>query len=185
MHSFCSATEGLTIPDGERPNIVLFLADDQSYFDHSIYGNHSVPTPVTEAFSKEALVFDRAYTGQAICAPSRSILYTGLYPIRNGCFINHTSVRPGVQTIAHYLKALDYDVILAGKSHVKPRDQFPWTEYMQSVREPGMPRPAIPLEEMSRYIAQNKKNPLCMIVASGIRMGLIFERHLSLPKIYN
>ena len=171
LDSFCSPTEGLIIPDEEYPNIVLFLADDQSYFDHAIYGNHSVPTPVTEAFSKEALVFDRAYTGQAICAPSRSILYSGLYPIRNGCFINHTSVRPGVQTIAHYLKALDYDVILAGKSHVNPRDQFPWTEHMRPVREPGMPRPAIPLEEMNRYIAQNKGNPFCMIVASEYPHG--------------
>ena len=171
LSSFCSAKEDVTISNFERPNIVFFLADDQSYFDHAIYGNHAVPTPVTEAFSNEALVFDRAYTGQAICAPSRSILYSGLYPIRNGCFINHTSVRPGVKTIAHYLKALDYDVILAGKSHVNPRDQFPWTEHMQSVREPGMPRPAIPLEEISRYISQNKGNPFCMIVASEYPHG--------------
>ena len=171
LHSLCSATENMPIIKGGRPNIVIFLADDQSYFDHAINGNQAVPTPVTEAFSKEALVFDRAYTGQAICAPSRSILYSGLYPIRNGCFINHTSVRPGVQTIAHYLKTLDYDVILAGKSHVNPRDQFPWTEHMEPVRQSGMPRPAIPLEEMDRYIAQNKGKPFCMIVASEYPHG--------------
>ena len=76
LHSLCSATENMPIIKGGRPNIVLFLADDQSYFDHAINGNQAVPTPVTEAFSKEALVFDRAYTGQAVCAPSRSMLTT-------------------------------------------------------------------------------------------------------------
>ena len=162
----CSRTEGESIIKGERPNIVLFLADDQSYFDHAIHGNQAVPTPVTEAFSKEALVFERAYTGQAICAPSRSILYSGLYPIRNGCFINHTSVRPGVQTIAHYLKALDYEVISAGKSHVNPREQFPWTEHILPERQAGLPRPVIPRESMDRYITQNKGKPFCTIVAS-------------------
>jgi uncharacterized sulfatase len=108
---------------GSRPNILFFLADDQSRFDHSAYGNPKVPTPETGKFAEEALVFDRAYTGQAICAPSRSMLYSGLYPIRNGCFLNHTSIRPGVKTLAEYLKVLDYTVILAGKSHVKPAEQ--------------------------------------------------------------
>ena len=76
-------------------------------------------------------MFDCAFTGQAICAPSRSMLYTGLYPVRNGCFINHTEIRSGVKTLPVYLKALGYDVILAGKSHVNPMDQFPWTEWFR------------------------------------------------------
>jgi uncharacterized sulfatase len=65
---------------GSRPNIIFFLADDQSRSDHRIYGNLKAPTPITEAFSRQALVFNKAYTGQAICAPSRSMLLTGLYP---------------------------------------------------------------------------------------------------------
>ena len=171
LHLPCMAGEHASSIKGTRPNIVFFLADDQSRFDHAIHGNTAVPTPVTEAFSKQALVFDRAFTGQAICAPSRSILYSGLYPIRNGCFINHTSVRPGVQTIAHYLKALDYDVILAGKSHVNPSEQFPWTQHMQPVRQPDLPRLVIPIEAMDRYMAQNEGNPFCMIVASEYPHG--------------
>ncbi len=156
---------------GSRPNIVFFLADDQSRFDHAIHGNTAVPTAVTQAFSEQALVFDRTFTGQAICAPSRSILYSGLYPIRNGCFINHTSIRPGVQTIAHYLKALDYDVILAGKSHVNPAEQFPWTQHMLPVRQPDLPRPVIPIEAMDHYLARNMRKPFCMIVASEYPHG--------------
>lgn len=38
-----------------RPNIIFFLADDQSRFDHSAYGNENAPTPTTGAFAKEEL----------------------------------------------------------------------------------------------------------------------------------
>ena len=121
--------------DGKRPNIIMFLADDQSITDHMTYGNEKVPTPVTQAFSKESLVFDNAFTGQAICAPSRSMLLTGLYPLRNGCYINHTAIRPGVETLPFYLKKLGYDVLLVGKSHIKPADQFPWTQWIPPVKK--------------------------------------------------
>ena len=52
-----------------RPNLILFVADDQSVFDYGSYGNMAVPTPATDRFAKESLVFDCAFTGQAICAP--------------------------------------------------------------------------------------------------------------------
>ncbi len=167
-HGILSAAGDLR---GTRPNIVFFLADDQSFPDHAINGNTKVPAPTTLAFSKEALVFDRAYTGQAVCAPSRSMLYSGLYPIRNGCFLNHYSVRSGVKTIAAYLRELDYQVILAGKSHVNPSSQFPWSEHMNPVREPGLPRPVIPLAQMDRFIANSGDQPFCMIVASEYPHG--------------
>ena len=70
------------------------------------------------------------------------MIYTGLYPVRNGCFINHTEIRSGVKTLPVYLKALGYDTILAGKSHVNPMDQFPWTEWFRPQEQEGMPRPA-------------------------------------------
>jgi uncharacterized sulfatase len=99
------------------------------------------------------------------------MLYSGLYPIRNGCFLNHYSIRSGVKTIAAYLRELDYQVILAGKSHVNPSSQFPWNEHMNPVREPGLPRPVIPLAEMDRFIANSGDQPFCMIVASEYPHG--------------
>ncbi|VGO15384.1 Arylsulfatase [Pontiella desulfatans] len=149
-----------------RPNIVFFLADDQSKFDHSAYGNEKAPTPVTGKFAEEGLVFERMYTGQAICAPSRSMLYTGLNPIRNGCFVNHINIRPGVETITKHLGQLGYEVILAGKSHVGPDGQFQWTKRFQPVKIPGLPRPWIPVEEMDAFMQEPGDKPFCMIVAS-------------------
>ena len=155
---------------GSRPNIIFFLADDQTRVDHSIYGNEKVPTPVTESFSKEAMIFDEAFTGQGICAPSRSMLYTGLYPIRNGCFVNHTGIRKEVKTLPYYLKELGYEVILAGKEHIKPREQFPWTAWYKPIKNKDKPRPSVPIEEIDTYLSSVKK-PFCLIVASEYPHG--------------
>ena len=158
-----------------RPNLILFVADDQSVFDYGSYGNMAVPTPATDRFAKESLVFDCAFTGQAICAPSRSMLYTGLYPVRNGCFINHTEIRSGVKTLPVYLKALGYDVILAGKSHVNPLDQFPWTEWFRPQEQEGMPRPGLPFRQMGSFFEQ-VDGPFCMVVASEYPHGPFFDK---------
>ena len=164
--SICFAMADAPSMKGGRPNIVFFLADDQSKFDHSAYGNEKAPTPVTQKFSEEGMVFERMYTGQAICAPSRSMLYTGLNPVRNGCFINHIKIRPGIDTITKYMGDLGYEVILAGKSHVGPDDQFQWTKRFQPVKVPGLPRPWIPVEKMNDFMQNPGENPFCMIVAS-------------------
>ncbi|MFC7335942.1 sulfatase [Haloferula chungangensis] len=151
---------------GSRPNVVFFLGDDQSRFDHSAYGNPTVPTPTTDALSKESLVFDKAFTGQAICAPSRSMLYTGLYPLRNGCFINHTKIRAGVKTLPVYLEELGYNVILAGKSHVGPAAQFSWSKSFPPVENEGASRPGIPLDEIDGFLADPGTKPFCLLITS-------------------
>ena len=164
----CAAGQG-------RPNIILFVADDQSLFDYGFYGNDSVPTKAIDAFAKESLVFESAYTGQAICAPSRSMLYTGLYPIRNGCFINHTSIRPEVKTLPSYLKAVGYDVVLAGKSHVNPTESFPWTDWFRPEKSEGKPRPDLAFNKMNGFF-ENTSKPFCMVVASEYPHGPFFEK---------
>ncbi|MDF7823444.1 sulfatase [Pontiellaceae bacterium B12227] len=160
---------------GSRPNVIFFLGDDQSKFDHAAYGNTAVPTPTTGAFAKEGLVFERAFTGQAICAPSRSMLYTGLYPVRNGCFINHSKIRKGIKTLPLYLKELGYTVILAGKSHVQPSNQFTWSKHFEPVKKEGIPRPWIPIEEIDAFLANPGDKPFCLIIASAFPHGPYIE----------
>jgi uncharacterized sulfatase len=72
------------------------------------------------------MAFDRAFAPEAMCTPSRSSMYTGLWPIRHGAHHNHQFVRDGVKSVAHYFGALGYRVALAGKSHVGPLDSFPF-----------------------------------------------------------
>jgi uncharacterized sulfatase len=109
-----------------RPNVVLLIADDQSVGDVGAYGNPVVATPNIDALAGEGMAFDRAFAPEAMCTPSRSSMYTGLWPIRHGAHHNHQFVRDGVKSVAHYFGALGYRVALAGKSHVGPLDSFPF-----------------------------------------------------------
>ena len=59
------------------PNILLAIADDVSYPHMGAYGTTWVETPAFDWVADEGLLFQRAYTPNAKCAPSRSILLTG------------------------------------------------------------------------------------------------------------
>lgn len=122
--SSCSAKRGKT------PNIVFILSDDQLKQDVGCYGNDVIRTPNIDKIAKEGVRFTRAYTPTAMCAPSRNALYTGLYPHRNGCHMNHGPTKPDVKTLPAYLSELGYRVGLAGKTHIKPKEVFPF-EYMK------------------------------------------------------
>ena len=76
-----------------KPNIFIYIADDQNSWDYGIFGNQQVKTQNFDRLVKEGLRFSNAYTTQAVCAPSRSQLYTGLLPMKNGCYANHLPVR--------------------------------------------------------------------------------------------
>lgn len=134
-----------------KPNIVVFLSDDHGQEDAGCYGNTEVLTPVIDQLAREGMVFTRAYTPVSVCAPSRSALFTGLYPHRNGCSRNHGSVFEGIKSLPHYLAAAGYDVILAGKEHIKPKEAFPFT-YMER-------------HQIPEYLSHRKERPFCLIVS--------------------
>jgi len=63
----------------ERPNILFAIADDWSYGHAGAYGCDWVSTPNFDRLAKEGILFKRAYTPNAKCAPSRAIILTGRY----------------------------------------------------------------------------------------------------------
>ena len=72
----------LSIAKGEpqqRPNILLAIADDWSFGHAGAYGCDWVETPNFDRLAREGLLFKRAYTPNAKCAPSRAIILTGRY----------------------------------------------------------------------------------------------------------
>ena len=137
-----------------KSNIVLFLADDQSIDDVGCYGNNVIRTPNIDRLAEQGLRFNLAFTPTAMCSPSRSALYTGLYPHRNGCHPNHSRIKTGIKTLPYYLKSLGYRVGLAGKVHVKPKDQFPF-EYI-----------GLKSKQIENFITSVTHKPFCLIVAS-------------------
>ena len=68
------------------PNIIYILADDLGYGDMSCYGQEKFATPHLDQLASAGIRFTRHYSGSTVCAPSRSVLMTGLH-------MGHTSVR--------------------------------------------------------------------------------------------
>ena len=76
------------------------------------------------ALLKTESVFTHAFTPTPTCAPSRSTLYTGLYPARHGAMGNHTECHAHLKALPSTLRKFGYRVAIAGKTHVKPETLF-------------------------------------------------------------
>ncbi len=63
-----------------KPNIIFILADDAGIGDFSAYGCKYGKTPNIDRLATEGMRFTSAYSGNAVCAPSRCSLMTGLHP---------------------------------------------------------------------------------------------------------
>jgi len=160
--------------ENEKPNIIFYLADDQDVYDYGCYGNEKVNTTAVDRLAKEGMLFTNAFTAQAICAPSRSQVFTGKYPIKNGCFANHTATRPHIESVTSRMKKLGYQVVLAGKSHVKPASVYQWDKEWEPVPKKDVPRDYIPLDSIESYLKTAKK-PFCMFITSKYPHGKYFD----------
>jgi N-sulfoglucosamine sulfohydrolase len=112
---FLLAAAQLLAADTAKPHLVIFLSDDHSVLDSSVYGSKDVKTPNMQRLAAAGLVFDRAFVASPSCAPSRAALLTGLMPARNGAEANHTKPRAELKKLPAYLKELGYEVVSFGK----------------------------------------------------------------------
>ena len=67
----------------DRPNIVLFLADDMGYGELGCYGNPDAITPNLDHFASQGLRLTDCHAASSVCSPARSSLLTGRTPYRN------------------------------------------------------------------------------------------------------
>ncbi len=134
-----------------HPNIVIVIADDQTWSDAGCYGNSDVNTPHIDRLAKEGLKFNFAFTATAMCSPTRQQLYTGLFPVRSGAYPNHSQVRKGTRSFVHYFKEAGYRVGLCGKRHIGPADSFPFT--------------TVAKDKLATFVAESK--PFLLVYASN------------------
>jgi arylsulfatase A-like enzyme len=87
-----SSSPPSTAVQARKPNIVFILADDLGYGDIGPYGQRHILTPNLDRLAAQGTRFTQAYAGAAVCAPSRSVLMTGLHT-------GHTAVRANAGTI--------------------------------------------------------------------------------------
>ena len=72
--------------ESNKPNIILFFYDDLGYGEIGVYGQKIIKTRNIDDLAKNGLRFTNFYSGSPVCAPSRSILLTGLHG-------GHTKIR--------------------------------------------------------------------------------------------
>ena len=75
------SAESSTNQAGKRPpNIVFLIADDLGYGDVGAFGQRIIRTPNIDKIAADGMKLTRHYSGNAVCAPSRCVLMTGLHP---------------------------------------------------------------------------------------------------------
>ena len=105
-----------------RPNIVFILADDLGYGELGCYGQKLIETPNIDRFAAEGMRFTQFYAGNTVCAPSRSVLLTGLHMghtrVRGNAGAGNSAaqtLRTGDVTVARVLQQAGYATGLVGK----------------------------------------------------------------------
>ena len=70
---------------GERPNVVVFLSDDQGWGDLSHSGNKDLRTPNIDSLARDGVSFDRFFVC-SVCSPTRAEFLTGRYHPRSNVY---------------------------------------------------------------------------------------------------
>ncbi len=101
---------------GERPNIVLIMADDLGFSDLGCYGGE-IRTPHLDRLADEGLRFTQFYNCGR-CWPTRSSLLTGYYPQQVNCDGARAAFPRWGYLLPHHLRQAGYRNYHSGKWHV-------------------------------------------------------------------
>jgi iduronate 2-sulfatase len=118
-----------------KPNI-LFIAIDDLKPNLNCYGFSEVKSPNIDRLANQGTLFSMNYCQQAVCAPTRASLLTGLRPDRTEVWDLKTLIRdrnPHVVTLPQFLKDHGYVTAALGKvydqrSVDKKHDALSWSE---------------------------------------------------------
>jgi len=149
-----------------RPNILLIIGDDCSYNDLGCYGAVNNKTPNIDQLAREGMLFNRAYNSASMSTPTRHCVYTGMYPIKNGGYANHSKVRADVTSMPVYMQELGYRVGLAGKWHIHPEEVFPFEKVPGFKVNCLHKDPSYTLDGVTEFIERDKDQPFCLVLAS-------------------
>ena len=128
---------GLALFAKEQPNVVVFLVDDLRT-ELGCYGNENVKSPNIDALAKDGVRFQKAYSQQAISAPSRMSILTGKHLEHIGIYSLFTplrSVHKDMLTMPQFFKEKGYTTVSVGKVyHHATDDADSWSILMPKSR---------------------------------------------------
>ena len=153
----------------DRPNIILFVTDDQSPIA-GCYGNRVIQTPHLDALARDSTTFTHAFATTASCSASRSVILTGLHNHFNGQY-GHTHAFHKFESFAsmrafalpQLMSQAGYRTVQIGKLHVAPESVFHFDQYLK-----GDTRNAKQMAEVCKPVFEEKsKQPFFLYFATS------------------
>jgi len=110
-------------PKVNKPNIIIFYADDMGFGDLAIQNPQSkIPTPNLDQLAKEGLLMTEAHSSSGVCTPSRYALLSGRYHWRDFNDIVHAMgesvFKENQVTLPRILNTNGYHTAAIGKWHL-------------------------------------------------------------------
>ncbi|MDB4304438.1 sulfatase [Akkermansiaceae bacterium] len=135
-------------------NVLIFFIDDLRP-ELECYGEEGIESPHIDALASEGVLFERAYCQQAICAPSRISMLSGLYPDTSGIddlWTPFRKVHPKATSMPRYFKERGFVTASFGKVYHHQRDDREnWMEH------PDRPGAKYASKEVVESIERRKK----------------------------
>src|SRR4051812_1757339 len=115
--------------ESRPPNVVLILTDNQGAWTLGCYGNPDIRTPNIDRLAREGTLFERCFSSNAVCSPTRATLLTGLIPSQHGVHSyltaggaqigphSHSTIAE-FRTLPEILAKAGYTCGLSGKWHL-------------------------------------------------------------------
>ena len=100
-------------------NVLLITSDQQHWMTLGI-NNPEISTPNLDRLAAEGTVFDRAYTVNPTCTPTRASIITGKYPSQHGAWSLGTKLPEWEMTVGDLLQSAGLRTALVGKAHFQP-----------------------------------------------------------------
>lgn len=125
------------VAQDQRPNIILFVADDHGTDAIGAYGNPIIKTPNLDQLAKEGTRFNNAYCTSASCAASRSVILSGMFGHATGSYghvhdYHHFSTYDGVASLPVLLDSVGYQTARIGKYHVAPEKVYHFNTVLEA-----------------------------------------------------
>jgi choline-sulfatase len=115
---------GVETQPGARPNILVICTDQQNATMMSCTGNRWVKTPAMDSLARTGVRFEKAYSVNPVCVPSRTGMFTGCPPSRFGLQSNaeldSAQIDPEAQrmTMGVVFRSHGYETAYGGKKHL-------------------------------------------------------------------
>ncbi len=162
----------------DRPNIILFMTDQQRGDCLGIEGHPAVQTPNLDSFADSGAHFRRAATECPSCIPARRTLMTGTAPAAHGMvgMIGHDWNPP--HALAGELQKSGYQTKLIGKLHLAPKGKRYGFEHQELADGPYEDEG----NEYVRWLKQRGHTAIDAGIAHGVDVNGFVGRPGHLPE---